>query len=359
MIMAYKILYIDDVDAESREKDLQNLGFDVLRYKPTSNLQDFLDKVDVDTNASVLDYRLTEGEGVNRACFDAPTLAQTLRTKHKNDAEGFPLVLMSNEKIKVEEFDKDLTSQDLFDFVLTKEDFLNDMASFSQKLNSFIGAYKTVKENKFDLEKILGISPDSDKLHSRLISKKEEIGRNVFKLSCFIYYDIVRPIGLLIGEDVLSARLGVDKKSSDWGKLKEQLRACIYKGVFSDYLIRWWMNDINKWWDDSISETSLRRLNANERVELLKEKLSLNELIALKPSQYSESSNFWTICKESKIALDPFDGVELLRDYEPWQEKEYISIDSALINMDDYKLIVSEVDKKAIREIVKKERENE
>lgn len=356
MIMAYKILYIDDLETDSRQQDLQNLGYEVKLYNPTSNLNDFFKEIDVDTNASVLDYRLTQG--VNNACFDAPTLAQTLRTRHKEDSEGFPLVLMSNESIKVAEFDKDLTSQDLFDFVLTKEEFSNDMASFSRKLNSFISTYKTVKENNFDLEKILGISPDSDKLHSRLISKKEEIGRNLFKLSCFIYYDIVRPIGLLIGEDVLSARLGVDKTSPDWGTLKEQLNVCIYKGVFSDYHTRWWISDINKWWHDSISETSLRRLNADERVDLLKEKLGLDELIVLKPSQHSESSNFWTICKESKIALDPFDGIELLVDYEPWQDKEYISIDSALTKMDDYKLIVSEVDKKAIREIVRKERDN-
>ncbi len=354
--MAYKILYIDDLETDSRQQDLQNLGYEVKLYNPTSNLNDFFKEIDVDTNASVLDYRLTQG--VNNACFDAPTLAQTLRTKHKEDSQGFPLVLMSNESIKVAEYDKDLTSQDLFDFVLTKEEFSKDMVSFSRKLNSFINAYKTVKDNNFDLEKILGISRESNKLHSRLISKKEEIGRNLFKFSCFIYYDIVRPIGLLIGEDVLSARLGVDKTSSDWGNLKEQLNSCAYKGIFSDYHTRWWMSDINKWWHDSISEISLRRLNADERVELLKEKLGLKDLSASITTQHSVSSNFWTICKHSKVALDPFDGVELLLDYEPWQEKEYISIDSALIKMDDYKLIVSEVDKKAIREIVKKERDN-
>lgn len=354
--MAYKILYVDDLETESRQQDLQNLGYEVKLFNPTSNLNDFLKEIDVDTNASVLDYRLTQG--VNDACFDAPTLAQTLRTKHKEDSQGFPLILMSNESIKVAEFDKDLTSQDLFDFVLTKEEFSNDMASFSRKLNSFISAYKTVKENNFDLEKTLGISPESDKLHSRLISQKKEIKTNLFKLCCFIYYDIVRPIGLLIGEDVLSARLGIDKTSPDWGNLKEKLNTCTYKGIFSDYLNRWWMSDIEKWWLDSISVTSLRRLNANERVNLLKEKLGLDELIVLKPSQYSESSNFWTICKHSKVALDPFDGVELLTDYKPWQDKEYISIDSALTNMDDYRFIVSEVDKKAIREIVRKERDN-
>ena len=50
---------------------------------------------------------------------------------------------------------------------------------------------------------------------------------------------------------------------------------------------------------------------------------------------------------------------ELLKDYLPWQEKEYLSIDSALAGkMDQHKNQISEIDKKAIRDIVKKERAN-
>ncbi len=136
MIMAYNILYIDDLETKSREEDIKNLGYEVRLYNPTSNLSDLFLELEEFKNvkATVLDYRLTKGS--NNACFDAPTIAQTLRTKHKEDLQGFPMVLMSNETIKVAEFDKDLTSQDLFDFVLTKEEFSNDMPNFKKKLDS-------------------------------------------------------------------------------------------------------------------------------------------------------------------------------------------------------------------------------
>ena len=355
--MAYKILYIDDLETKSREEDIKNLGYEVKLYNPTSNIADLFNTLESDTKACVLDYRLTKGK--NNACFDAPTIAQTLRTKHKNDLKDFPLVLMSNEKIKVKEFDKDLTSQDLFDFVLTKEEFGKDMSNFKNKLNSFIKSYETIIEHKFNLVKIIEFD-EKYMLHSRIKSNAAAISKNIFTLSSFIYYDIVRPIGILIGEDVLSARLGVSKESEDWNELLKIINASIYTGAFSDYLERWWMDKINKWWNETISsEISLRRLDAEERVELLKLKLGLKNLTPLTKTKHSHSSNFWTICKDSRQPLDPFDGIELLKDYLPWQEKEYLSIESALDGkMDEYKNQISEIDKKAVRDIVKKERAN-
>lgn len=355
--MAYKILYIDDLETQSREKDIENLGYGVKLYNPTSNISDLFTELEdfKVVSASVLDYRLTKG--ANNACFDAPTIAQTLRTKHKEDLQDFPLVLMSNENIKIDEYDKDLTSQDLFDFVLTKQEFSDDMPNFKKKLDSFIKSYETIKLNKFDLNKILDLNAESN-LHSRVKSNTLKIGNNIFMLSNFLYYEVVRPIGMLIGEDVLSARLGVSKESNDWNKLLEIIKSSFYTGIFSDYHNRWWMEKVNKWWSETItSETTLRRLNAVERVALLKTKLNL-DLIPLEKTKHSVSSNFWTICKYSKEPLDPFDGIELLKEHHPWQEKEYISIDSALIKMDDYKDIISTIDKKVIRELVIKERAN-
>jgi len=357
--MAYKILYIDDLETQSREKDIENLGYEVKLYNPTSNISDLFKKLDEfkGVSASVLDYRLTKGE--NNACFDAPTIAQTLRTKHKEDLQDFPMVLMSNEDIKIAEYDKDLTSQDLFDFVLTKEEFSADMPKFKRKLDSFIKSYETIRLNKFDLTKILDIEDESI-LHSRIKSNTIKIGKNVFMFSNFIYYEVIRPIGTLIGEDVLSARLGVSKESNDWNNLLEVIKSSLYTGIFSDYHKRWWMDKVNTWWSDTITpETSLRRLNVDERVELLKTKLGLNNLTALTKTKRSVSSNFWTICKHSKEPLDPFDGIELLKEYHPWQEKEYFSIDSALAGKTEaYKNQISAIDKKAIRELVKKERAN-
>lgn len=354
--MAYKILYIDDLETESRLSDIGNLGYDVKLYNPTSDLTDLFKELEPNTRACVLDYRLTKGK--NNACFDAPTIAQTLRTKHKNDLKDFPLVLMSNETIKVKEYDKDLTSQDLFDFVLTKEEFSSNKENFKKKLDAFINTYETIVKFKFDLKKIIKFD-NRYVLHSRIKTDAAAISKNLFTLTSFIYYDVVRPIGIMIGEDVLSARLGISKESENWPELLKKIESCSYDGVFSEYLKRWWMNKIDIWWKTEISsDSSMRSLSAEERVKLLKSKTGLEKLIPLTKTKYSHSTNFWNICKHSGQPLDPFDGIELLKVYLPWQEKEYISIDTALHKMEDYKNLVSDIDKRTIRVIVKKERAN-
>lgn len=357
MKMAYKIFYIDDQDAASREADLKNLGFEVETHKPTNNFKDIELKVRDNIDALILDYKLTEGVG-EQACFDAPTIAQFVRTMHSIDGFNIPIVLMSNQTIFIENYKNDFTSQDLFDFTITKQEFSSNQELFGNKLNSFINAYKKIKADN-SLIKSLSLKEDQDILHSRLIASYEKLGNNHFKVSSLIYDDLICAVGLMIGEDILSARLGVSKDSEGWSKLLEHLTDASYKGVFSDIKNRWWMDKVNSWWNEKISsENSLRRLNSQERVELLKSKLELETLIPLKKTEHSISSNFWTICKQSNQPLDPFDGIELLNDYLPWQEKKYISIDSALEKMEDYKTLVSDIDKKAIRDIVKKERAN-
>ncbi len=357
--MAYKILYIDDQDIESRKSDFENLGFEAITHNPTNDFKDIEVKVKSGIDALILDYKLTEGTQGEQASFDAPTIAQFVRTMHSVDGFNIPIVLMSNQAIFTDNFKNDFTSQDLFDFTITKQEFVADQDFFAKKLVSFINAYQKIKSDN-SIVKSLGIEKETDLLHSRLILSYEKLGGNHFKISSLIYDDLLCAVGLTIGPDILSSRLGVSQSSKEWETVLKLIENCAYTGIFSDIKSRWWMDKVSRWWNESISsEVSLRRLNADERVELLKSKLGLQNLQALTKTKHSLSSNFWTICKYSKEPLDPFDGIELLMNYLPWQEKEYLSIDSALEKMEDYKNLVSDIDKKAIRDIVKKERENE
>lgn len=349
--MEYKILYIDDQDTSSRKKDLENLQYNVITYKPTNDFKEIEKNVRDGIHALILDYKLTEGEG-EQACFDAPTVAQFVRTFHVKDNLDIPIILMSNQIIFTNNYKKDFTSQDLFDFTLTKQDFNKNKEEFGKKLNSFIRAYAKIKIDK-NLLLSLGLDEDSD-LHSRISLNFHKIETNVFKISTLIYEDILSSIGLTIGKDILAARLGICKDSMDFDKLLCLLKNCKYKGVFADIKERWWMDKVNDWWHNSISQDhSLRRLSAEERLELLQAKLKLDNLTVAELSKNSKSSNFWTVCKYSKQPLDPFDGVELLKDYLPWQEKEYISIDSALLNKDEFKNLISDIDKKSLRILAK------
>jgi hypothetical protein len=354
--MVFKILYVEDQAAESRAQDLMNAGFDVVTYDPSSDIKEILSKITSDINALVLDYRLTAG--VNNACFDAPTIAQTLRSKYSHDGHTrseVPIVLMSNEGV-ITDYYNDFTSQDLFDFALTKKAFIDDQKRFTVKLISFIKSYKWIKDCGHDILKILGLNTGEESLiHSNILNKTQKFEKHTFEYSRLVFEQIIRSIGPLIGEDVLSARLGVSKDSKDWLKLLESLIDSKYAGILSDAYPRWWMPKIGDWWNKVVKvDTSLRRLDAKERVTLLKTNLKL-DLNALVKTEHSQSSNFWTICKLSNEPIDPFDGIELYKkDLLPWQEKEYLSIDSVLKNIDTVKDYISAIDRKAIRELSNK-----
>jgi hypothetical protein len=353
--MVYKILYIDDQAAESRESDLKDLGFDVKSINPSSDMSIIMSLINsFHPNALVLDYRLTEGE--NNACFDAPTIAQTIRTKHSVDYLNIPIVLMSNENV-ITDYYKDYSSQDLFDFVVTKKQFNDNKSKFKEKIESFITSYHKVIEFDFDIVKILGLEENEKNLiHSQIISKLNEKKGFIFQHTRLVNDTLIYSIGSLIGEDVLSARLGISKDSEDWEEVLFSLNDAKYKGIFSHIHKRWWMSKVDLWWKNIVKcEIPLRRLNARERVDLIKANLSLESLIVNEKTTLSQSSNFWTICKFSKAPIDPFDGIELLvKNLLPWQEKEYLSIDSALSEIEDYRNKISEIDKKAIRELSKK-----
>ncbi|WP_305951646.1 hypothetical protein [Emticicia oligotrophica] len=347
--MAYKILYIEDQKADSREDDLKNLGFEVDSYDPSPDLREVIPKTK-ERDAIIIDYRLTNGE--KNAPYDAPTIAQSIRSIHSSDLMDVPIILMSNENI-ITDYYNNFTSQDLFDFSISKAEFNKDTSLFYAKLISFIQAYKLIKENKFNLIKIMGLrEEESHLIHSKIMMKLNDV-RNSFGYSFLIHNEIINAIGPLIDEDILSARLGVSKESKDWHRLLNTLKETRYEGIFSDFYDRWWMEKINIWWKEVIkSDSSIRRWNSEERVEILKAALQFEDLVPIDKTEYSMSTNFWTICQYSKTAIDTFDGVELLnRDYLPWQEKQYLSLDSAVVKIDTYKNYISEVDRKTLRKL--------
>lgn len=347
--MAYKILYIEDQLPLSIEDDLKRLGYDVTSYN-ADDINELLDVINDDFDAYIFDFRLT----ANKGRLDAPAIAQAMRTKGINYKVA-PIILISNEG-NLKEFDKDLTSQDLFDFAVSKTNFRNDLTKYSNRINAFINAYKSISDANFKLNDILNIElSDIDRLIDyRLIEKtqSEKIVDDVYSYCRFINTALIRSIGPLVGIDVLSARLGVSKDSKDWEKLLVLLDNCKYKGILSDVYQRWWMEDISKWWAANFDNKSLRRINSKERVSLLTNYTNF-DLTQIEPIKHATSSTFWTICIETKMALDPSEGYIIdKKEMAPWQEMEYLSLNAAL-EQSDYRKYLSPADRNEIRDIEK------
>lgn len=347
--MVYKILYIEDLDPESRVETLQNENFEIVTSKPKENPEEIIQNiVDINPDLILLDYQLTEGSKLNYT--NAPSIASTLRSKYNDGIKERPIILMSTLDNIVNLYRKDYTSQDLFDYAISKEKALENPKRFRNKCLSFLNSYKNIILNDFDLDKILSVGDNVQLIHSRIKIHLNKDVKSVYEYSRFIFEHLIRCSGLLIGEDILSARLGVSKNSRDWEKLKENLIECKYNGIFSDVYNRWWMSKIDSWWKDNIKEKySIRHFDSEEKTKIISNELKL-ELKTVSKARFNSSSNYWTICKETKLPLDPFDGLELLdEEFKVWQDKEYVSIDGYLSNVEKYSKIVSELDRKEMR----------
>lgn len=181
--------------------------------------------------------------------------------------------------------------------------------------------------------------------------KLNSFSKNVFRISHFIYNEILKISGLLIDEDLLSIRLGISKESKDWDRILSELNTAKYTGIYSDIFNLWWMSRINSWWKDNFNADSLQMLNAKERFVNLKEKYEVKFIV---DDDYKKSIDLWTICQETKLPLDIFDGILLQnRSYEPWQDKRYISEDGYLKSIDKYKDCVSISEKNRMKELYK------
>lgn len=327
--MAYKLLYIEDEDSSSIVANLEKNGDFIVKTWSPDSLEELGVKIK-GMDLLVMDFRLTHSKTI----VDGPAFAQALRTNNSSIHVNIPMILFSVEN-NITDYYKDYTSQDLFDFSVPKGEYLLHSDKYNDRIISVIDAYKSITQSKNDLKLILDIKEDfkNDNLDYRIefsLSKKL-FAEDVYAFSSFIHHNIIRSVGVLIGPDVLSARLGVSQDSSDWSELLKQLGSKKYTGIFSAVYDRWWSESISEWFKDlDERKRSLRRLTAEDRVASIKQITGLQNLMPIEKIQkanYSAiSSKYWTICKETKKPIDYIDGYELYdRDLFVWQEPEYIS----------------------------------
>ncbi|MCM1218781.1 MAG: hypothetical protein NC548_30215 [Lachnospiraceae bacterium] len=342
--MKRNYIYIDDDKLENSQAKVrgfnnENLTINAQQHKGTwesqlSYIQDSADEID----GLILDLGLCDlpNENNKRADFRGTSIAQEIRTRQKEGIIlSFPIILFSaNDKLANL---LETTGLDLFDLCIDKESICIEIFDeLSSKLYALAEGYKIITENNHttpdNLKNILQV--DIKKIDERFIAELRNLINNpTHTIASFIINELLERQGLLIDRLTLAARLGVNiEQSEDWQQLLTRLDFAKYKGVFSEGWERWWMSSVESWWNDEISNDSLRTMSAQKRVSLLIEKLNLSGFSVAKPIQRAESDAFWTICQGYKTPIDTIDG--LLIDGQdnlyPWQEPEYVSIDAAL-----------------------------
>jgi hypothetical protein len=347
MNMAFKYLYIDDnseanakgiITGLQKEKEM-SIDFD----NPKGDWEEERKRVESADfkgySGLILDLNLEETPNQNKAIslYKGSSLAQEIRNLSKAGAvKEIPIVLLSA-TINIDKY-FDRTNEDLFDLIVPREK-LNDaelFISMRQKLISLSIGYELISKCKNENNNLTELFKSTlEKENLRFVGEMKVVIENpAHIISNFVIKNLLTRTGILIPEDILATRLGIDcSKSEDWQKVLEKLEKQNYKGVFYEGWNRWWMSGIEYWWTFELGiENSLRATKASQKVELLKEKLGLNELVPLEKAEKSKSESFWTNCIGSGIAIDTVDGLLMGGQdaFFPWQDKSYVSIGEAL-----------------------------
>ncbi|WDO12493.1 hypothetical protein MH928_14350 [Flavobacterium sp. WW92] len=335
----YRVFYLDDEKDDLTQPIKKKLEANDILEVSLRKPHNFENELDIlveqlkSYNALILDLQLN-GPQENTADekdikfqvrYQAPPLAQMIRTLASEGLlPDLPIILCSTEDKIKDSFTRDFTSHDLFDWTFLKDDIDNETVN---KISSLIDGYQILNTSKKDFSLIL--KRDYKELDERMLSRFViEENPPIHEIARVIFKDIIQPTGVLISEETLAARLGINiYESKDWSALVKFFLEARYDGIFHNSWNRWW-NDIVIDVFENMTNENLASLNAESRVTLLREKTGFNDLKTAKPIELFQSSNYWNICEITRRPLDPFEGFKICGKGEPkpWQDYAYVSL---------------------------------
>ena len=330
-----RYLYIDDELPEEVNGIVRNLStrpndlaIDHKRAIGWNEQVEYIKAYQNDWDGILMDLKLELPISENisdRLVYGASALAQEIRSlTKKGDLVDKPIILCSTDDNYMTYFDK--TGNDLFDACLKKNEIVT-----TSKVDLFIFhavAYQKIiaDENNLDLllqqlntEFIKDVKPYFEKL------------KTVHEKASFIYNQIVQPIGLLIDEDTLAIRLGINKvNSADWTTIAEHIQEFKYTGVYSEITNRWWMPSLNKWWKNTFPNVSIQNTSSAKKVDLLKAFFHLENLTVITKPEYQQYDLYWHKCLKSSLPTATADSIRCLEEpHYSWQSPQYISLNYA------------------------------
>lgn len=339
-----KYLYIDDESDESvsATKDGFNdqgvIEISIEQPKGFAAQREYLIKELSSYSGLILDYRLDGNMQLN-VSYNAPAIAtELISLMNESDPNKkiipCPIIICSTDERMAHTYDTDKVIHELFDYKFLKG-IDPQWEKMSKKLASLANGYTSLNEmSSKSINAILG-RDDLNTINPKIIERFIDTDSNlsIHDYSHFIVKELFNHPGALIKETLMAARLGINCSASGeaWTELKEKfLLQTKYTGFFSDGWDRWWMDRLNSFFKTVSSAKRLPSLTASERVELLSSFSGIKGLIAADPLPFCSSSNFWTICEETKAPIDPLEAFRAYEsiDLKPWQEQKYISFNA-------------------------------
>lgn len=349
--MTTKYLYIDDQEKDGRDTFAsavmdEPLHIDTIAPMDFDALMRHLSDKLADYGGLILDWRLDEiAIGDTAVQYRAGALAQEIRTRGaESTLKELPIVVWSTMEKLGNSYRSDLSSHDLFDMVYYKETFAEKGSNIRGELISLANGYTMVLGlMERGIQSVLATDETTFHLVDTRFTSRfgDEEMTSVHDWASFLFKEAIIASGVLISEDLLAVRLGVDMSvSPDWKTLKTHLPpASVYNGPFHEAWPRWWSWLVeHEWWPFLAGKDQqlppLSQLTAKQRVDFLKEYLGLAEIVPLEPIAKGYSARFYVMCEVDGRPLDPVDGMLLSgrngTETLPWQDQRYISRDAAL-----------------------------
>lgn len=351
--MARFLLIDDEPSAESYAAALavahNDLIIDTVNARNPREIEHIVENTKPD--GLLIDLQLTRSKGNATEHFkmEGTALAQEFRTRSNLlSALAIPMVSLSYTSRREALIGKDTTAKDLFDADLSKRDVSRHASAFANKLVDISAGYRVLSKaapySPAHWAKTLGLNADEyenidARIHRDLSLVSE---RPLHNISGFFLHVLLPFSGPLIDEATLAVRLGVDRQKSrgDWETLLAKVPAKTrYKGVFSSSYSRWWMTSVNRWWQSLRGgPLPLAMMPAAKRVEFLKQRFKLGNLVAVEGSSKSPGTRFWVVCERTGVPVDPPEGFAIADDEQmrSWHDKRYLSRNAALRYIQDY-----------------------
>jgi hypothetical protein len=278
-----------------------------------------------------------------------PGMSQDMRVaQQRQTIPPFPIVRFSLRDKVLENIGRDSSSDDIFDLKIEKDGLSDDAlrAAVQSKLIGVRQIYDALNKAEVSISTLLGLD---EELWSRWGSPEFqstfEVGDRVHLKASPLVRMMIHP-GLLIDEDLLAFRLGIDPAASEgWPALREQLTDYAYAGVAGGCFVRWWARGIEEWWQDKLgAEVPLAGCNIAQRMEILSQHFS--KLAPLRMPKGSLGDRPWRFClltQEQRQEIIPIDPARAVRmkpraPMPSWLDPLYAALGVALQNRDDPRL---------------------
>lgn len=321
--------------------------FPLAKFKEFEKLTEQLKSEWNDIDGLILDLKL-DGGGEDSTKFTATSLAQWLSSYVVADHKAAkPFVLLSND-LQCANYKADVTSHDLFDMVLERSGGL-DWNEFARKLAVLAEDYDNLNQNKGKKLPELLQNNFIDTTSTYFAPFLDPVSFNVSLFASFILNDLFIHPGLLISEELLAARFGVDiEKSGDaWNEFKAKyLGVAKYRGIFGRLSERYWSKKVQEVFTAITEGKNAASMTTLQRVKTIKAHLAeAKGLEAYEPAGNDVSTYCWTIDEVTKKPLDSSTGYMIQEEggLKSWQEPRFLSFDTIESgNKGNYRLVPSE-----------------